>query len=94
MITKAAIEIINGQETNLQAFVNLYNRFGIECKINVLSDRQTIIIGDPDNYSPETDDALGEAWTYIKDKVEGYSNFKTVMTFDLEGKFVSHGVWE
>jgi hypothetical protein len=80
-------------ETDLQAFVNLYKKFGIDCRVNVLSDRQTIIIGDSE-YLFKNTAKDGEYWTWAKDKIEGYDGFYTVITFDLEGKFISQGVWE
>jgi len=76
--------------TDLQAFIALYKRFGIECKVSSFSDRHTIIIGKL--YEWEQDD--NPDWTFVEEKIDGYSGFYTEIAFDLDGKFLDQGIWE
>ena len=76
--------------TDLQAFFALYQHFGIECQVNNLEDSQVIYLvkGDESAYM----ERLGNIT--VSDKFEGYSDFFTKITFDLDGNFVNQGFWE
>ena len=64
-------------DTDLLAFINLYKRFGIECKIIDDNDRLEIIMSDghPVNYQDET----------IDKRIHGK---KTKIIFDYNGKYI------
>lgn len=75
--------------TDINRFVELYKSFGIECKVNTVSDvgsqHLEIIIGSGEYAYDE----------YTKsDKFEGYSGFYSRVKFDTNGKFINQGFWE
>jgi hypothetical protein len=76
-----------GEQTDLEAFLALLERFEIVPKV-----------GERYGDAPGTDVAIGE---YLPDvpnqlntKVTGYSGFYTAVVFDEEGRFVAWGCWE
>ena len=73
--------------SDLQAFIELYKRFGIELTPRYYEDKIEIILAEDDYYDGNPSHALTE-------KITGYSGFYSSITFNLEGKFIEQGFWE
>jgi hypothetical protein len=72
--------------TDLEAFVELYKRLGIDCQVNIVDDTQVIYLAEED---------AGHGLTTISEKfVGGYYRFYSTVIFDLGGKFVKQNFWE
>lgn len=74
------------EQTDLEAFVALYKRFGIECKVghNECDPPICIVLG--------TDDSDGITTT--DEKLVGYLGFYSQIEFDKNGKFVEQSFYE
>lgn len=84
-------ELVLPDGSDLCAFVKLYRRFGIECKIIKDMDEYhkivyVILLKDSCPYHREQ--------VTESEKFEGYGCFYSAITFDANGKFVSQGFWE
>lgn len=71
--------------TDLEAFIDLYARFGINCKVETeeSSTHQFIILLVEDSHLPTT-----SSKTESSGKLTGYNGFYSRVEFDENGKFV------
>ena len=77
-------------ETDLQAFLSIYKRFGIDCQVNQREDKQVIYFAkasDKHFVKPSKDSTFSS-------KFVGYSDFYSQIDFDLDGNFINQGFWE
>ena len=81
--------------TDLEAFIELYLKFGIDCKVNQCTEtgNQFIILA-PSNYYSGLIEWSENFSPTESDKIEGHHGFYSRIDFDKDGKFISQGFWE
>lgn len=77
--------------TDLQAFIDLYTRLGIDCNVNQCAEtgNQFIILTSKDSHSDYENEKPTES-----DKLQGYYGFYSKVEFDKDGIFLNQGFWE
>jgi hypothetical protein len=77
--------------TDLDKFIELYRSFGIECIVN--EDSETgetyIVLSNTNIYSYSAIEEVTKS-----DKITGYSDFFSIITFTEKGEFLQQGFWE
>lgn len=74
--------------TDLEAFIELYSRFGISCIVNQCPDTGNLFI----NLAPYS---VSEKQSPTEsEKFEGHYGYYSRIDFDKEGKFIKQGFWE
>lgn len=72
--------------TDLQNFIDFYKSIGIDCLVNERDGCQKIYFA-----TTELDDSMQFT---VSSKFNGFSNFYSVVIFDMEGQFISQEFWE
>lgn len=77
--------------TDLGKFVELYARFGIDCKVNQRSKEEQFlgyeITMTPEKHADSRVDTTNA-------KIDGYGGYYVRHLFDQNGKFIQMGIWE
>lgn len=75
--------------TDLDNFISLYGKFGIECKVNIAENgKRYIKFLNADCWTSEDEEAT------LSDKFDGYGDFYSIIVFSVDGKFIKQGFWE
>lgn len=75
--------------TDLDEYVKLYKRFGIDCIVNIDENGNKYIqLSKMDCWSGENEEAT------LSDKFDGYGDFYSIITFSKDGEFIKQGFWE
>lgn len=95
---KAHCAIVDDKKTDLDRFLELYRSFGIECKVNIVTEAhpthqfRDIEIGDRRIYL-SADGFIDEQRTYSR-TFDGWGDFHSDIIFDSNGTFKRQGFWE
>lgn len=77
--------VIMSLKTDLESFIDLYKRFGIDVKVNEVDKNKSITL----SHTLHTDEK-----ETTHESFGGYEGFSTTITFSHEGKYIGQDFWE